>query len=171
MPFPFLILHVFSWGPRQLCTFVSAEFSFVIYPYLRSFAKYTVPSVTYIRRSGVLILNHFWFSDLHPFKGFCQVYGFVNNVHPSMWNLVTQPFFFFFPDLHPFKGFCQVYGFVSNVHPSRWNLVTQSTTFFFVFLTYTHLRDFAKCMASSVTYIRQGEILLLNYFLCILLES
>ena len=95
MPFPFLILHVFSWGPRQLCTFVSAEFSFVIYPYLRSFAKYTVPSVTYIRRSGVLILNHFWFSDLHQFKGFCQVYGFVNNVHPSMWNLVTQPFFFF----------------------------------------------------------------------------
>ena len=136
MPFPFLILHVFSWGPRQLCTFVSAEFSFVIYPYLRSFAKYTVPSVTYIRRSGVLILNHFWFSDLHPFKGFCQVYGFV-----------------------------------SNVHPSRWNLVTQSTTFFFVFLTYTHLRDFAKCMASSVTYIRQGGILLLNYFLCILLEN
>ena len=134
MPFPFLILHVFSWGPRQLCTFVSAEFSFVIYPYLRSFAKYTVPSVTYIRRSGVLILNHFWFSDLHPFKGFCQVYGFVNNVHPSMWNLVTQPFFFFS-------------------------------------LTYTHLRDFAKCMASSVTYIHQGGILLLNYFLCILLES
>ena len=121
MPFLFLILQVFSWGPRQLCTFVSAKFSFVIYPHLRSFAKYTVPSVMYIRRSGVLILNHFWFFDLHPFKGFCQVYGFVSNVHPSRRNLITQPFIF-------------------------------------VFLTYTHLRDFAKCMTLSVTYIRQGVI-------------
>ena len=129
MPFPFLILHVFSWGPRQLCTFVSAEFSFVIYPYLRSFAKNTIPSITYIRLSGVLILNYFWFSDLHPFKGFCQVYGFISNVHLSRRNLVTQPFFF--PDLHPFKGFCQVYGFVSNVHPSRQNLVTQLFFMFF----------------------------------------
>ena len=59
MPFFFLLLHVFSWGPRQLCTLVNAEFSFVIYLNLRSFSKYTVPSVMYIRGSGVLILNHF----------------------------------------------------------------------------------------------------------------
>ena len=38
-------------------------------------------------------------------------------------------------------------------------------------MTYTHLRDFAKCMTSSVTYIRQGGILLLSHFVCFLLES
>ena len=62
-----------------------------------------------------------------------------------------------------------MYGFISNVHPSRRNLVTY-LAIFYVFLTYTHLRDFAKCMALSVTYIRQGGILLLSHFLCFLLE-
>ena len=132
--FPFSHLACILLGASSVMYIRQCGIFFRYLPLFKSFAKYTVPSVTYIRRSGVLILNHFWFSDLHPFKGFCQVYGFVNNVHPSMWNLVTQPFFFFS-------------------------------------LTYTHLRDFAKCMASSVTYIRQGGILLLNYFLCILLES
>ena len=33
--------------------------------------------------------NHFSFSDLHPFKGFCEVCGFVSNIHPSGQNLVT----------------------------------------------------------------------------------
>ena len=89
MPFLFLVSHVFSWGPRQWGTSVKAGFSFVTYPHLRNFVKYMVSSVTYIHQGGILLLNHFLFSDLHQFKGFFQVYGFVSNVHPSRRNLVT----------------------------------------------------------------------------------
>ena len=90
MPFLFLVSHVFLWGPRQWRTSIKAEFSFVTYPHLRNFIKYMVSSVTYIRQGGILLLSFFlFFSDLHPFKGFCQVYGFVSNVHLSRWNLVT----------------------------------------------------------------------------------
>ena len=95
MPFLFLVSHVFSWGPRQWGTSVKAGFSFVTYPHLRNFVKYMVSSVTYIHQGEILLLNHFLFSDLHQFKGFCQVYGFVSNVHPSRRNLVTYPIFCF----------------------------------------------------------------------------
>ena len=88
MPFLFLVLYVFSWGPHQWCTSVKAEFSFITYPYLRNFVKYMVPLVTYIHQGEILLLNHFLLSDLHPFKGFC-VFGFISNVHPLRRNLVT----------------------------------------------------------------------------------
>ena len=71
---------------------------------------------------------------------------------------------FSFSDLHPLKGFCKVHVFVGNVHPSRQNLVSSP----FSLLTYTYLKDFVKCMASSVTYIRQDGILLLSHFFVLL---
>ena len=64
-------------------------------------------------------------------------------------------FFFFFFNLYSLRDL------VSNLHPSGWNLVTLS----FSFVTYTHLRDLVMSVPSSVTYIRQGGILLLSLFL------
>ena len=52
------------------------------------------PSVTYNRQGGILLLSYFCFTDLHLFKGFCLVNGFVSNVHPSGRNLITWPFGF-----------------------------------------------------------------------------
>ena len=63
-------------------------------------------------------------------------------------------FFFFFLNLYYIRDL------VSNLHPSGWNLVTLS----FSFVTYTHLRDLVMFVPSSVTYIRQGGILLLSLF-------
>ena len=161
MPFLFLVLYVFSWGPRQLCTFVRVEFSFVTCSHLRNFSKYMVPLVTYIRQGRILLLNHFLFSDLHPFEEFCQVYGFTSNVHPSRQNFVTQPFFFVFLTYTHLRDFAKcMASSVTYIHQGGILLLSH----FFVFLTYTHLRDFAKCMALSVTYNHQGRILLLSLF-------
>ena len=87
-----------------------------------------------------------WPFDVHPFKGFRHTRGFVCNLHPSRRNLVTWPF-----DVHPFKGFRHARGFVCNLHSSRQNLVTQP---------FCGLQPFG---GSSVTYIRQGKILLLSH--------
>ena len=88
----------------------------------------------------------FFFNAL--FKGFCQVFAFVSNVHPLRRNLVIWPsyltytlfegfcqVFAFVSNINLvtwpsyltytlFEGFCQVFGFISNLHPSRQNLVT-----------------------------------------------
>ena len=61
-------------------------------------------SVIYIRFGRILSLSHFFFSDLHLFNESCHL-GFVSNLHPSWWNLITWPFF---GDLHPFKESCHL---------------------------------------------------------------
>ena len=58
------------------------------------------------------------------------------------------PFFFFY--------FIVVCGFVNNLHPSGRILLLSH-------LTDTHLRDFVVFVVSSVTYIRQGGILLITH--------
>ena len=70
-------------------------FSFMTYTHLRDLLMYMASLVMYIHQGGILLLSLFlFFCDLHPFKGFCHVYGFISNVHPLRRNLVTQPFSF-----------------------------------------------------------------------------
>ena len=74
----------------------------VTYIQLRSFIIQT-SSVIYI---GLAESCHFFFffCDLHPFKKSCHL-GFVNNLHPSWQNHITQPFF---SDLHPCNESCHL---------------------------------------------------------------
>ena len=81
----------------------------------------------------------------------------IDNLHPSLAKICYYADFMF--DLHPFKGSCHFTFFVINLHPSRWNLVTCQ-----FFMTYTHLRVFVISLASSITYICLGGILLLSQF-------
>ena len=64
-------------------------FSFWTCTYLKDFVEWMGPSVTHICQGGILSLNHFCFTDLHLFKGFCLADDFVSNIHPSRQNLVT----------------------------------------------------------------------------------
>ena len=89
----------------------------VTYIQLRSFVIQT-SLVIYIDLAKSCPL--FFLGDLHPFKESFHL-GFVSNLHPSWWNLITQPFF---GDLHPFKELCHL-GFVSDLNLSWRNLITQ----------------------------------------------
>ena len=52
--------------------------------------------------------------------------------------------------------------YVFSWGPHQWCTSVKAE---FSFITYPYLRNFVKYMVPLVTYIRQGEILLLNHFL------
>ena len=79
---------------RQGGILLFSYFVSLTYTYLKDFVKWMASSVMYIHQGGILLLSYFCFTNLHLFKGFCLVNGFVNNVHPPGWNVVTRPFGF-----------------------------------------------------------------------------
>ena len=90
----------------------------------------------------------------------CFAKCFVVETHLSYWRAPWGSSVIYFPLLSILsEKFCKVFLLVSNIHPLRRNLVTLAFR-----LTYTLLRDFVKCFASLVTYIRWGRILLLEPF-------
>ena len=92
----------------------------------------------------------FFFSAL--FEGFCQVFAFVGNVHPSRRDLITWPSYLTYT---LFKGFCQVFALISNIHPSRQNLVT-----WHFYLTYTPFEGFCQVfgLVSNVPPLRRNLV-------------
>ena len=102
-----------------------AIFVSLTYTYLKDFVQWMDLSITYIRQGGILLLSYFCFTDLHLFKGFCLVNGFVSNVHPSSVTYIRHSGILLLISLtYPFKGLCHLDMFVSNLHAPRQNLVT-----------------------------------------------